>query len=136
MARPERLELPTLCSGGTRSIQLSYGRGSNLSNPITELTAVALAQSEAAFHRCASLAYSQLALRSEEHCPAAQQRIVITARPVTYQLVGTAFMKSCGCRCLLDSAIAVEKLLHAAKWCAMQFFQALHQTEAHTELVV
>jgi hypothetical protein len=27
MARPGRLELPTLCLEGRRSIQLSYGRG-------------------------------------------------------------------------------------------------------------
>ena len=27
MVRPERFELPTCCSGGNRSIQLSYGRG-------------------------------------------------------------------------------------------------------------
>ena len=27
MVRPERLELPTLCSEGRCSIQLSYGRG-------------------------------------------------------------------------------------------------------------
>src|SRR5438105_5535794 len=27
MVRPERFELPTYCSGGNRSIQLSYGRG-------------------------------------------------------------------------------------------------------------
>jgi hypothetical protein len=26
MVRPERFELPTCCSGGNRSIQLSYGR--------------------------------------------------------------------------------------------------------------
>jgi hypothetical protein len=26
MVRPERFELPTYCSGGNRSIQLSYGR--------------------------------------------------------------------------------------------------------------
>jgi hypothetical protein len=49
VARPERLELPTLCSGGTRSIQLSYGRVFNLPNPITELAAAALALPETAF---------------------------------------------------------------------------------------
>ena len=26
LVRPERFELPTCCSGGNRSIQLSYGR--------------------------------------------------------------------------------------------------------------
>ena len=26
LVRPERFELPTYCSGGNRSIQLSYGR--------------------------------------------------------------------------------------------------------------
>jgi hypothetical protein len=32
MVRPERFELPTYCSGGNRSIHLSYGRtGMNLS---------------------------------------------------------------------------------------------------------
>ena len=29
MVRPERFELPTCCSGGNRSIQLSYGRTVN-----------------------------------------------------------------------------------------------------------
>ena len=29
MVRPERFELPTYCSGGNRSIQLSYGRASS-----------------------------------------------------------------------------------------------------------
>ena len=28
LARPERFELPAYCSGGNRSIQLSYGRAS------------------------------------------------------------------------------------------------------------
>ena len=41
MARPEGFEPPTLCSGGTRSIHLSYGRAEVFCNPITELTAVA-----------------------------------------------------------------------------------------------
>ena len=31
MVRPERFELPTCCSGGNRSIQLSYGRTGNYS---------------------------------------------------------------------------------------------------------
>jgi hypothetical protein len=30
MVRPERFELPTYCSGGNRSIQLSYGRAPNI----------------------------------------------------------------------------------------------------------
>jgi hypothetical protein len=30
MVRPERFELPTYCSGGNRSIQLSYGRAVEL----------------------------------------------------------------------------------------------------------
>ena len=30
MVRPERLELPTLCSEGRCSIQLSYGRTKNI----------------------------------------------------------------------------------------------------------
>ena len=30
MVRPERFELPTCCSGGNRSIQLSYGRAAYL----------------------------------------------------------------------------------------------------------
>jgi hypothetical protein len=30
MVRPERFELPTYCSGGNRSIHLSYGRASSV----------------------------------------------------------------------------------------------------------
>ena len=31
LVRPERFELPTYCSGGNRSIHLSYGRTTELS---------------------------------------------------------------------------------------------------------
>src|SRR5579884_4522963 len=36
MARPERFELPTYCSGGNRSIQLSYGRAVHANYTVAE----------------------------------------------------------------------------------------------------
>jgi|GEM_PF-5562713 hypothetical protein len=35
MVRPERFELPACCSGGNRSIQLSYGRTQPLYKPLS-----------------------------------------------------------------------------------------------------
>src|SRR6267378_6990753 len=47
-----------------------------------------------------------------------------------------AIMGCSGSFCSFDLAVAKQKLLGSAKWCAMQFFGALHQTEAHAKLVV
>src|SRR5882672_12612467 len=41
MARPGGLELPTLCFGGTRSIQLSYGRAGVLRRNCSETSILA-----------------------------------------------------------------------------------------------
>jgi hypothetical protein len=53
VARPGRLELPTLCLEGRRSIQLSYGRVACFCDPITELTASAIPVSGVPIPRCA-----------------------------------------------------------------------------------
>src|SRR5712671_6158953 len=47
-----------------------------------------------------------------------------------------AVMGCSGPFCSFDLAVAKQKLLGSAKWCAVQFFGALHQTEAHAKLVV
>jgi hypothetical protein len=43
LARPERFELPTYCSGGNRSIQLSYGRAAKNYTRAALTTAVGFA---------------------------------------------------------------------------------------------
>ena len=51
MARPERFELPTLCSGGTRSIQLSYGRIVLILHSLPQLNNVAGSNAGSKFSR-------------------------------------------------------------------------------------
>ena len=57
MARPGRLELPTLCLEGRRSIQLSYGRV-DYRNSITELETSDQPILQVPFH-CAQLCATQ-----------------------------------------------------------------------------
>ena len=47
MVRPERFELPTYCSGGNRSIHLSYGRAAVDSVYMGELRTINVSASDA-----------------------------------------------------------------------------------------
>ena len=77
MVRPERFELPTYCSGGNRSIQLSYGRA-----PIPTV------YMQTATPSIGSLAHSferrvQLALRLQKKLPAIAASTTLSAASPT-----------------------------------------------------
>jgi hypothetical protein len=63
MVRPERFELPTYCSGGNRSIHLSYGRP-----PVASVYMGWLGSINVTFDEASPLV-DRLRVRAAEACP-------------------------------------------------------------------